>query len=69
MISLEYLKVSNPKGTMNNIQKMTKDQTEQTEKSYENRVLTRAPTINPKTKLKLLITCPYEKYRNVNQFG
>ena len=44
--------------------KNTKDQTDPIENNPQNRVLTNAPTINPKTKLKFnkILTCTNKKY-------
>lgn len=51
IISLEYLKVKSPSGMVKRISKMTRVHTEMIEKIDEKIVLTRAPRINPKTKL------------------
>lgn len=65
MISLAYLKVINPNGIVNNISKKTNDHTECTSNIDAKIVLTKAPRINPKTKLILIFTCTNKKYRYV----
>jgi hypothetical protein len=57
-----------PKGIVNITSKNTNDQTEPIENIPQKSVLTKAPTINPKTKLKFnkIITCTNKKYRNVD---
>lgn len=67
--SLEYLNVMSPKGMVSITSKKTKDQTEWTENMELKSVFTSAPRMSPKTKLNLLITCPNEENRNVDQFG
>lgn len=68
IISLAYLKVINPKGIVNNISKKTNDQTECTQKTDAKIVFTKAPRINPKTKLILIFTCTNKKDRNIDKF-
>lgn|GEM_PF-4990832 len=69
IISLAYLKVINPNGIVNNTSKKTNDQTECTSNIEAKIVLTKAPRINPKTKLIFIITCANKKDGNVDKFS
>lgn len=59
--SLAYLKVMSPNGMVKRISNATRDQTEWTLKIELKMVLTRAPRINPKTKLNLILHAPMKK--------